>query len=278
MPDPTLGQIFEGPELDAAKSLVVMIEGRLGDNPTQGAGIVFAVQGDLVYIATAYHVVRPGEKRATDRKVRFWQKQTETFSADHYDDARSEHDLAVIRVRAPGLKFQLDRLTETDLASFKKGHKVWAIGYRSGIDRWGVTYMPGTITDVQTMRLSVQSLYIEEGYSGGALIDERMRLAGRVLNTGSVRAGALRIDRLVEILRLEVKVPVKLGRPSLISSSPPPKTDPVRTPGSSKINPKDGLTYVWIPPGRFMMGCSTDDKECQSDESPPHEVEITNGF
>ncbi len=41
---------------------------------------------------------------------------------------------------------------------------------------------------------------------------------------------------------------------------------------------KDGLNYRWIPPGRFMMGCSPGDKECADDEKPAHEVEITKGF
>ncbi len=271
-----LGQISEGPELDAAKNLVVMIEGKLGENPTQGAGIVFAVQGDLVYIATAYHVVRPGEKRATDLKVRFWQRQTESFPADHYDDARSEHDLAVLRVRAPGLQFRLDRLA--DLTSSKESDKVYAIGYPGGTKRWGVTYSPGTIDDVQTLRLSVQSAYIKAGHSGGALIDDRMRLAGMVLDTDGVTASALRIDLLVSFLR-DIRVPVQLTRPSeLTSPLVPAKIDPAPTPGSSKINPKDGLTYVWIPPGNFMMGCSKADKECDADESPLHEVEITKGY
>ena len=43
-------------------------------------------------------------------------------------------------------------------------------------------------------------------------------------------------------------------------------------------NPKDGLKYVWIPPGTFMMGCSPGDNECQRDEKPPHQVTITKGF
>ena len=259
------GQISEGPELDAAKNLVVMIEGKLGEAPTQGAGIVFAVQGDLVYIATAYHVVRPGEKRATDLKVRFWQRQTESLPADHYDDARSEHDLAVIKVHAPGLQFRLDRLA--DLTFIKNNAKVYAIGYPGGTRRWGVT-PEGTIDDVQTIRLSVQSVYITKGHSGGALIDDRMRLAGMVLETDSLTASVLRIDLLVSFLR-DIKVPVSL--------KPPKADDRGPTPGSSKTNPKDGLDYVWIPPGVFTMGCSKEDKTCDSNESP-HKVEITKGF
>ena len=45
-----------------------------------------------------------------------------------------------------------------------------------------------------------------------------------------------------------------------------------------KVNPKDGLKYVWIPPGTFMMGCSPGDTECADDEKPPHQVTITKGF
>jgi serine/threonine-protein kinase len=43
-------------------------------------------------------------------------------------------------------------------------------------------------------------------------------------------------------------------------------------------NPTDGLKYVWIPPGTFMMGCSPGDSECYDDEKPAHQVTITRGF
>ena len=41
-----------------------------------------------------------------------------------------------------------------------------------------------------------------------------------------------------------------------------------------QANQKDGLSYVWIPPGEFWMG----DNEGQPDEKPRHRVRITNGF
>jgi formylglycine-generating enzyme required for sulfatase activity len=49
-------------------------------------------------------------------------------------------------------------------------------------------------------------------------------------------------------------------------------------PGDVKVNPKDGLKYVWIPPGRFMMGCSPGDNQCDNREKPAHQVTITKGF
>jgi formylglycine-generating enzyme required for sulfatase activity len=48
--------------------------------------------------------------------------------------------------------------------------------------------------------------------------------------------------------------------------------------GQVRENPKDGLKYVWIPPGTFMMGCSPGDSECSDDEKPSHQVTITKGF
>jgi len=52
----------------------------------------------------------------------------------------------------------------------------------------------------------------------------------------------------------------------------------VRTPDEVRENAKDGLKYVWIPPGTFMMGCSPGDTECLDDEKPLHQVTITKGF
>jgi formylglycine-generating enzyme required for sulfatase activity len=49
-------------------------------------------------------------------------------------------------------------------------------------------------------------------------------------------------------------------------------------PAKMKVNPKDGLTYVWIPAGAFTMGCSAGDNECFDEEKPAHEVSISNGF
>jgi formylglycine-generating enzyme required for sulfatase activity len=48
--------------------------------------------------------------------------------------------------------------------------------------------------------------------------------------------------------------------------------------GSVRENPRDGLKYVWIPPGTFMMGCSPSDDECGADEKPSHQVTISKGF
>jgi len=48
--------------------------------------------------------------------------------------------------------------------------------------------------------------------------------------------------------------------------------------GDAKVNPKDGLRYLWIPPGNFTSGCSPGDNECFKDEYPSRKITLTRGF
>jgi len=70
------------------------------------------------------------------------------------------------------------------------------------------------------------------------------------------------------------------GQPKTTAAPPPeqPKEPAAPPAGSKRVNPKDGLTYVWIPPGTFTMGCSPGDIECLDWEKPAHQVTITKGF
>jgi formylglycine-generating enzyme required for sulfatase activity len=56
------------------------------------------------------------------------------------------------------------------------------------------------------------------------------------------------------------------------------KTASSHKPGDARVNPKDGLKSVWIPPGTFTMGCSPGDSECFDSEKPAHRVAISKGF
>jgi formylglycine-generating enzyme required for sulfatase activity len=72
---------------------------------------------------------------------------------------------------------------------------------------------------------------------------------------------------------------------------PPPKIDavtdsvvkpalPPDAPSPLQVwrNPKDGLDYVWIAPGRFTMGCVAGDASCEDDEKPARETAVDRGF
>ncbi len=77
---------------------------------------------------------------------------------------------------------------------------------------------------------------------------------------------------------------LSLGRPAsgqvLPEKKPPVPQKPAekKQPVQVEVNPRDGLKYVYIPPGTFMMGCSPADSECSDDEKPAHQVTITKGF
>ena len=55
-------------------------------------------------------------------------------------------------------------------------------------------------------------------------------------------------------------------------------TSPAPRQSGAQTNPKDGLSYVWIPPGEFWMGATPGDTEAGTDEKPRHRVRITKGF
>lgn len=80
--------------------------------------------------------------------------------------------------------------------------------------------------------------------------------------------------RFVAFFAASIAVPLAIAQAPALS--PVSATRPAARP--AKVNPKDGLTYLLIPPGRFMMGCSPGDEECFDEEKRSHEVTITSGF
>ncbi len=78
--------------------------------------------------------------------------------------------------------------------------------------------------------------------------------------------------------RLILVTPVVLTliavRPARAQNQIPQNAPPAAVP----VLQQNGLNYVWIPPGAFMMGCSPSDGGCADDEKPSHQVTITKGF
>lgn len=48
--------------------------------------------------------------------------------------------------------------------------------------------------------------------------------------------------------------------------------------GTSKVNPRDGLAYGWIPPGSYFTGCLPGDSACYGLERRREKVTIARGF
>ena len=69
------------------------------------------------------------------------------------------------------------------------------------------------------------------------------------------------------------------GKPKAAPAvTPAPETAIRHEAGEPRVNPKDGLTYLWIPPGTFLMGCSPGDRDCKADEKPAHQATLARGF
>jgi len=100
------------------------------------------------------------------------------------------------------------------------------------------------------------------------LLDRRPRNG-----VAAVLSGVLTAGLFITGLSSKPAPPVANSQSSPEASKVEP-LPPVRT----QINPKDGQTYVWIQPGKFSMGCSPGDSECDADEKPAKEVTIAKGF
>jgi formylglycine-generating enzyme required for sulfatase activity len=83
------------------------------------------------------------------------------------------------------------------------------------------------------------------------------------------------LEKLFPVLRKPMSVAAAAG--SGTTGTAPIQSATLQA-GTTKVNPKDGLTYIWIPPGNFTMGCSPGDTQCRGQEKPAHRVEITKGF
>jgi serine/threonine-protein kinase len=86
--------------------------------------------------------------------------------------------------------------------------------------------------------------------------------------------------RFSALARLEIEASKRHIRlpPAPASATAPPSASSVRVSGGGKVNPVDGLRYVWVPPGTFRMGCSPSEGRCEDDETPVHSVSIAGGY
>jgi hypothetical protein len=111
-------------------------------------------------------------------------------------------------------------------------------------------------------------------YSGGVSFDSNNTVAQQkdVTVTASVLDSKGRRGTATTTITVTKAAIIRAASPDPVA--PIPTTDRPR----SKVNPKDNLTYVWIPPGTFQMGCSPGDAECNPDEKPAREFTIVSGF
>ena len=102
---------------EAAKQLVVMIKGKIGEAPVTGAGIIFGIESDRLYIATASHVTRAGRAVGQDFKIQLERLRGEWFEAVLTDSYDRDLDISVLAVVRGADTFSLPTMSWQVLAS-----------------------------------------------------------------------------------------------------------------------------------------------------------------
>ncbi len=113
-------------------------------------------------------------------------------------------------------------------------------------------------------------VYLDDRYEGRASLQGRLVIGNPIpgkhnLRVSSAGKGAFQ-QEITVVAGKDMKIVATLASM--------PGAGSVRV----RVNPRDGLKYVRIPPGTFMMGCSPGDSECFNDEKPSHQVTISKGF
>jgi S1-C subfamily serine protease len=85
-------------EEERIKHLIVMVSGQLGGEETFGAGIIFGLGPNRLYIVTANHVVRRGQVEVENLSVEFRALPGEPIPVTLLRHHDRELDIAVMRV------------------------------------------------------------------------------------------------------------------------------------------------------------------------------------
>jgi cytolethal distending toxin subunit A len=213
---------------ELAQRLVVMIDGKFGDESTIGAGIIFDKRQDSLYIVTANHVVRHGTTDAGDIRVRLLMLPGQRLPAKLLD-AFNDQDLAVLRVEGlsafqPDLaSLRLDRLG--DVEAVKNHDEVFTIGQPNG-KRWDMSAGGDRITRLDGDVFAFQASGVAPGSSGGALFNAQGLLIGLVQKDAPPVAEAIRVDVMMRVLQAE-KYAVGWQRPTVDAGTPVTPVTPV---------------------------------------------------
>ena len=250
-----------------------------------GAGIIISVSANSIRVLTAAHVVA----KAASVNVYFYSDRVVPYSATVLPNSSDTLDLAVLEILRPQnrpLPGNIPQLAVRDRNTLQITEHIWTVD--SG---WRI--VPNNVTaldhDFNTQQFEYTRGATNDGFSGGAVFDDDGRLVG--IHDGGAAGGqyavAVKLDSALEVLAALGHNTPNLARAGTIVSNNPPSPGntespkPVASaprPREPRVNPKDGLPYVWIPPGSFPMGCSPGDNECSGDEKPAHAEQIANGF
>jgi tetratricopeptide (TPR) repeat protein len=190
---------------EQAKQLVVMIRGTIAGESVVGAGLIFNVSQNRIYIATANHVVRRG--RATDAQtiekpeVQLWSLRGEWTAAQVLENFDADLDVAVMTVRDPrGLLSAPPPFARLGGRPAQRKDPVYAVGFP--VSRpWESNVTPDAIARVDTTTIEFQTSFVQQGHSGGALVNGNWEIIGLIKQDQQPYAVAVRIETVMDKLK-----------------------------------------------------------------------------
>jgi hypothetical protein len=216
--------------IDKINRLVVMMTVTKSDgSQVFGAGVIFGSNASRVYVMTARHVL----VQASDIQVLFRDLPGEPFAAQQLAFASSTlGDLAVVAValspelqRAVGaLAFDAAGDSDDDTGSLQSGADVYLLGDPLHVP-WHLSGPPpAKVTTPDAVSINYSADRLDEGYSGGALLNSCGQIVGLISGDSGVTGTAMKYSAVRSELTSQT-YPITLSRPStgcLTAAAQPP--------------------------------------------------------
>jgi hypothetical protein len=182
----------------------VLITGKLEGRDQRASGIIIGKNEDRLYIVTASHCVRHGQREITELKVTFRSLPGEPVGGFLLPVIKHELDFALIAV---------DRVREQQIREDSKGavpcgerdklqsgEPVYSIGLLNSWPEAGA--QPERLSRLSDYEIHFTSSLVRKGYSGGALFNSSRHLIGMITEDEGVaeQCVAIAIDTIVAFI------------------------------------------------------------------------------
>ena len=249
--------------LDTAVSAVVRISGISGDASVRGSGFVVGLDHNKATIVTASHVIQ-GVQRI---EVTFAADATQSFPAGTVlgMDANSPNGLAVFQVQG-AIPTGVTTLSFEDERRPHPGETLFLMGFPQ-MEHTPRTTQRALSSQNGTLLLIDQAS--GEGFSGGPVLQDGKVMA---VVTSTDDQTTYAVSAVVARFALE-GWGVKLGVRSSPPVPPPHQVQATCVPGEETT--ENGITYLRICGGTFIMGSTATASLVDGTEKPVHSVTLS---
>jgi tetratricopeptide (TPR) repeat protein len=193
----------QGTDAQRERALPGAVRIQTGGGATSvGTGIIVGASGQDIYIVTADHVLPDEGQEKVKVEVAFKVRPGE-WSPAVIVKRNAARDIAALRVLLPtGLR--AEQLAGAGMAppnSLTRGSDVYPVGSSGNTNELRPTVNGNKVSAVGREVISVESVFVTAGFSGGPLLDGCGRVVGMVTATTAREADALPIDLVVDVLK-----------------------------------------------------------------------------